>query len=48
MPGLMHVPTAWCDGVPELAPNPYLEELYGDSDPCWMCQCERESAADDV
>lgn len=48
MPELTHKPTQWCDGVAELDADPYLEELYGDSTPAWMCQCQRESAAQDI
>lgn len=43
-----HEPTTWCNGIATVGPNPYLEDLYGDSSLHLMCKCERDSAADDL
>lgn len=37
-----------CNGIGEFGPNPYAEELYGDTTPEWMCACQRYEAAMDV
>lgn len=37
-----------CDGVSTYGPNPYNDELYGDTTPEWMCGCQRYEAAMDV
>ena len=37
-----------CDGTGIYAPNPYREDLWGDSTPEWMCKCQRNEAVMDV
>lgn len=38
----------WCNGIGEWGPNPFNEEIYGDSTPVWMCAGARVGAAQDI
>lgn len=37
-----------CDGVGVWGPDPYLEEIEGDSTPLWMCEGCRYGAEQDI
>lgn len=37
-----------CDGVATLAPDPYAEEIEGDSTSKWMTECDRYESAMDI
>ena len=37
-----------CNGVQTYGPNPFSEEIYGDSTNYWMCDGERYGAAMDI
>ena len=37
-----------CKGEVTFGPDPYLDELYQDSTPVWMCESCRAERADDI